>query len=60
VNQALGWDAKENLNKAPKDRTTKHLSDLTDSIRECGITFDVYGRRRTEMEGEVVFMTLRA
>jgi hypothetical protein len=55
VNQALGWDAKENLNKAPKDRTTKHLSDLTNSIRECGITFDVWEKKDGDGRGSGIY-----
>jgi hypothetical protein len=32
VNESLEWDIKDNGNKPPKDRTSKHLSDIVTSM----------------------------
>jgi hypothetical protein len=37
VNEALEWDFKDNGNKPPKDRKSKHLSDLVECIQELGM-----------------------
>ncbi len=51
VGEAVEWDSKDNMNKAPKDRKTKHLSDLVDCIQECGVTFNVWEKRNADGKG---------
>lgn len=51
VDVALEWDKKENLNKAPKDRSSKHLSDLLDCIHECDVTFNVWEKKNADGKG---------
>ena len=51
VDAALEWDKKENLNKAPKDRSSKHLSDLLDCIHKCGMTFNVWEKENADGKG---------
>ena len=48
VNEALEWDVKENVDKAPKDRESKHLTDLLTTIRELGISFNVWEKKNAD------------
>ena len=51
VNEALEWDIKDNINKAPKDKTSQHLTDLVKLIRECVISFDVWEKKNADGKG---------
>ena len=37
VEAALEWDKKDNINKAPSKRCNKHLEDLVETVRNCGV-----------------------
>ncbi|XP_028405265.1 uncharacterized protein LOC114527775 [Dendronephthya gigantea] len=54
VNEALEWDFKDNSNKPPKDRTSKHLSDLVECIQSCGVSFNVWEKRNADGKGSGV------
>jgi hypothetical protein len=54
INEALEWDIKDNTHKAPKDRTSKHLSDLIKCIQECGVSFNVWEKRNADGKGSGV------
>ena len=45
MNEAVARDQKDNLNKAPCNRTTYHLDNLLNAIRSCGITFDIWEKK---------------
>ena len=45
VDQALQWDMKDNIAKAPKDTCSKHLDDLVNAINECGVSFHVWAKK---------------
>ena len=42
VEAALEWDKKDNINKAPSKRCNKHLEDLVGTVRNCGVSFQVW------------------
>ncbi|CAB3983147.1 Hypothetical predicted protein [Paramuricea clavata] len=55
VNESLEWDIKGNGNKAPKDRTSKHLSDIVTCIQACGVSFNVWEKRNGDGKGSGVY-----
>jgi hypothetical protein len=54
LNEALEWDFKDNGNKPPKDRNSKHLSDVVECIQECGVSFNVWEKRNADGKGSGV------
>lgn len=55
MNGAIEWDTKDNINKAPKDRNTKHLTDIIDAIQECGVSFNVWEKKNADGKGSGVY-----
>ena len=55
VNEALEWDTKDNLQRAPKDRTNTHLTDLVKCINECGVSFNVWEKRNADGKGSSIY-----
>ena len=55
VRDAIEWDRGDNLSKAPKDRTTKHLDELVEAISSCGVCFNVWEKRDGDGKGSGVF-----
>ncbi|XP_028410462.1 uncharacterized protein LOC114533075 [Dendronephthya gigantea] len=55
INQALEWDIKDNIPKAPKNRSNQHLTDLVRSINECGVTFNVWEKKNADGKGSGVY-----
>ena len=54
IKEAVEWDVKDNTTKAPKDRTSKHLSDVVKCIQECGVSFNVWEKRNADGKGSGV------
>ena len=56
VSGAIPADEKENYNKAPNQRTCKHVDALLSAVRSCGVCFsfwekrDANGHRRTSQK----------
>lgn len=48
INEALEWDVKENMSKAPKDRSNNHLMDLVNAVSECGVSFNVWEKKNAD------------
>ena len=55
VRDAVEWDRKDNLNKAPKDRNSQHLDDLVDAISGCNISFSVWEKRDSDGKGSGIY-----
>ena len=55
VNGAIEWDHKDNINKAPKDRESKHLTDLIDTIQACGVSFNVWEKKNADGKSSGVY-----
>lgn len=45
IDQAVEWDMKDNLNKPLSKRSDKHMIHLVDSIRSCGVCFQVWEKK---------------
>lgn len=39
------------MNKAPKNKTHRHLSDLIEAIQGCGLSFNVWEKRNGDGKG---------
>lgn len=50
VTDAIELDKKENLNKAPSQRTDYHLQSLVKCISSCGVSFSVW--EKTDADGK--------
>ena len=54
VEAALEWDKKDNINKAPSKRCNKHLEDLVETVRNCGVSFQVWEKANGDESGSGV------
>ena len=55
VHEALNRDVKENLHKAPCNRTSTHLDSLLNAIRSCGICFDIWEKKNADGKGSGIY-----
>ena len=55
VKEALNRDSKENLNKAPSNRSTVHLDNIVRAICSCGVSFSVWERQNADGKGSGVY-----
>ena len=55
IDQALEWDIKNNLPRAPKDRSNHHLMDLVNSVNECGVSFNVWEKKNADGKGSGIY-----
>lgn len=46
VTEAIERDKKDNMNKAPCDRQSFHLNNLTEAICGCGVSFTSVGKAK--------------
>ena len=51
VEEALVWDKKDNFNKAPSQKTTKHIDSLKAAINNCGVSFNVWEKKKADGKG---------
>ena len=51
IEEALARDQKENLNKPPSQRTSKHLDSLKAAINSCGVSFNVWEKKNADRKG---------
>ena len=42
---AIDWDIKDNIDKAPSQRSDYHLQSLVKCISSCGISFNVWEKK---------------
>ena len=54
INEALEWDAKDNKDKAPKNRLNKHLSDIN-CIQSCGVSLNVWEKKNADGKGSDMY-----
>ena len=45
VEEALAWDKKDNFNKPPSQKTSKHIDSLKAAINICGVSFNVWEKK---------------
>jgi hypothetical protein len=55
VKEAISRDKKENLNKAPRHRTTTHLDNIVNTISSCGVSFSVWEKKDADGKGSGIF-----
>ena len=55
VNEALEWDTKDNLQRAPKDRSNTHIPDLEKCVNECDISFNVWEKKNADGKGSNIY-----
>lgn len=55
VTEAIEMDRKDNINKAPCDRQSLHLSNLIEVICSCGVTFSVWEKKNADGNGSGVY-----
>ncbi len=55
VTEALSRDKKDNLNKAPCNRTSTHLDNLICAFRSCGISFNVWEKTDADGRGSGIY-----
>ncbi|XP_028516288.1 uncharacterized protein LOC114575505 [Exaiptasia diaphana] len=55
VTEAIEWDTKENLNKAPSQRTNTHLDQLKEVINSCGVSFNVWEKKNGDGKGSGIY-----
>jgi hypothetical protein len=48
---AISEDAKDNFNKPPKERTTRHRDALLHAIRSCGVSFSIWEKTNADGSG---------
>lgn len=51
VTGAIRADAKENINKPPKQRTCKHIEALLGAVRSCGVSFSIWEKKNADGKG---------
>lgn len=51
VKDAIEWDRKDNLDKAPSQRTNNHLQSLVKCISSCGVSFCVWEKKDGDGKG---------
>jgi hypothetical protein len=51
VIDAIEWDKKENMNKAPSQRSDYHLQSLVKCISSCGVSFNVWEKMDADGRG---------
>ena len=55
ITNAMEWDKKDNLNKPPSQRTSKHLNDLVGAITSCGVSFNVWEKMDGDGKGSGIY-----
>lgn len=55
VMDAIEWDRKENLNKAPSQRCDYHLQSLVKCISSCGVSFSVWEKMDADGKGSGLY-----
>ena len=55
IRDALEWDKKENLDKPPSQRSDKHLKAVVKSIRDCGVSFNVWEKLNGDGKGSGLY-----
>jgi hypothetical protein len=45
VKDAINWDVSDNWKRKKSEHTNTHLTELKDTIRSCGISFDVWEKK---------------
>jgi hypothetical protein len=55
IGQALERDIKDNLPRAPKDRSNHHLLDLVNSVNECGVSFNVWEKKNADGKASGIY-----
>lgn len=48
VTEAVHWDQQDNWNKRKKDQTRNHLDKLKNTIRSCGVTFEIWEKSNAD------------
>ena len=51
IEEALARDIKENVDKPPSQRTSKHLDSLKAAINSCGVSFNVWEKKNADGKG---------
>ena len=51
VAEAVHWDHEDNFNKKRKDQKSTHLDNLKNTIRSCGITFEIWEKCNADRKG---------
>ena len=55
VNDAIEWDKKDNLHKAPLQRSDHHLQGLVRCISSCGVSFNVWEKVDADEKGSGLY-----
>ena len=55
VTEAIRWDQKDNVNKAPRDHQSIHHNNLVEAICSCGVSFFVWEKRNADGGGSDIF-----
>ena len=55
VNDAIEWDKKDNLHKAPSQRSDYHLQGLVKCISSCGVSFNVWEKVDADGKGSGLY-----
>ena len=48
VTEAVHWDQQDNWKKRKKDQTINHLDKLKNTIRSCGVTFEIWKKSNAD------------
>lgn len=51
VADAVEWDRSDNWNKKKSERKNTHVIELTETIRACGISFDIWEKSNADGKG---------
>ena len=51
MTEAISRDKKDNLHKAPRNRTATHLNSLVKAICSCGVSFSVWEKKNADGSG---------
>ena len=51
VKDAINWDVSDNWTRKKSEHTNTHLTELKDTIRSCGISFDIWEKENADGKG---------
>ena len=51
VKDSINWDVSDNWKRKKSEHTNTHLMELKDTIRSCGISFDIWEKENADGKG---------
>ena len=51
IQEVISWDQKENFNKKKSEKRNTNLTKLQETIRSCGVSFDIWEKKNEDGRG---------